>query len=94
MNHNYFSDDMLNQFNYRYLQLLNNSDIDFFDKIDLFSKSYFMPKNDMLIKFFKNFYNTDNQFLNYIYDLLHSRTKRDIANCINVIKTKEKISSF
>lgn len=94
MNHNYFSEDMLNEFNYRYLHLLNNSDIDFFDKIDLFSKSYFMPKNDMLIKFFKKFYNTDNQFLNYIYDLLHSRTKKDISNCINVIKTKEKISSF
>tara|TARA_B100000073_G_C23741993_1_gene573979 strand:- start:1446 stop:2660 length:1215 start_codon:yes stop_codon:yes gene_type:complete len=93
MNNNYISEDILNVFNYRYLELLNNSNIDFFDKIDLLYKSY-LPKNDILIKFFKNFYTSDNKFLNHVYDLLHSRTKRDIANCIEVIKTKEKINSF
>lgn len=93
MNHNYFSEDMLNKFNYRYLQLLNDANIDFFDKIDLLYKSY-LPKNDILIKFFRNFYTSDNKFLNHVYELLHSRTKKDIANCIEIIKTKEKISSF
>ena len=53
-----------------------------------------MPKNDILIKFFRNFYTSDNKFLNHVYELLHSRTKKDIANCIEIIKTKEKISSF
>ena len=94
MNNNLFSDEMLNEFNYKYLNLLNKSDMDYFDKVDLFSKSYFMPKNDILIKFFRNFYTSDNKFLNHVYELLHSRTKKDIANCIEIIKTKEKISSF
>ena len=32
MNNNYISEDILNVFNYRYLELLNNSNIDFLSK--------------------------------------------------------------
>ena len=93
--HNYyFEDEILDNFNYKYLITLNNSTLNLEEKKELFDKNYFMPNLDTLISFFKKFYNTDNKFLNFIYNKLHYRAKADLANCIEIIKTKEKINSF
>lgn len=94
IHYNIISDEALNSFNYQYLYILNKSNINLENKIELFSKRYFMPKSEELIKLFKRVYKTDNQFLNWIYDILHSRTQKELSNCIKVIKMKEKITSF
>lgn len=94
INQQFFSDKMLNKFSYKYLCILNNSNLDFSDKVDLFSKYYFMLKNDMLVKFFKNFYSIDNQFLNYIYKNLNTEKKNKINSLIESLKIKNKINSF
>mgnify|MGYP000280057258 CR=1 FL=1 len=94
INNYYYDIEVLNDFNYKYLLLLNNSNLSFEEKKELFNKSYFMPDSNVLIDFFKKFYSVDNKFLNFIYNNLHYRVKNDLSNCIDIIKTKEKIKDF